>query len=62
MSTRLLVADGAVAVIGGIKETSASENQENLPGTALAFRNIFGGSASDTSERELIIFLIPTIQ
>ena len=62
VSTRLLVADGAVAVIGGIKETSASENQENLPGAARRFRNIFGGSASDTSERELIIFLIPRIQ
>lgn len=62
VSTRLLVADGAVAVIGGIMETSASENQENLPGATPPWRNIFGGSASDTSERELIIFLIPRIQ
>lgn len=62
VSTRLLVADGAVAVIGGIMETSSSENQENLPGATGVFRNIFGGSAIETSEKELIIFLIPRIQ
>lgn len=62
VSTRLLVADGAVAVIGGIMETSTSENQENLPGATGIFRNIFGGSATETSEKELIIFLIPRIQ
>lgn len=62
VSTRLLVADGAVAVIGGIMQTSSSENQENLPGATGIFRNIFGGSATETSEKELIIFLIPRIQ
>lgn len=62
VSTRLLVADGAVAVIGGIMESSRSENQENLPGATGIFRNIFGGSATETSDKELIIFLIPRIQ
>ena len=61
--TKLLVADGDIVVIGGIKKNNVANSKEQTPGIGNmpVIGNLFKGkTASDTLD-ELLVFIAPRI-
>ena len=63
ISTKLLIADGDIVVIGGIKKNKVFNSKENLPGLANVpvIGNIFKGQKKSDSMDELLIFIAPRV-
>ena len=62
-STKVIVRDGGTAVIGGIYEVSANQNQDRLPGLANIpiLGHLFKNRNRVDSNDELMIFITPRI-
>ena len=63
ISTKLLVADGDIVVIGGIKKNSVSNSKQQLPGLGdtKVIGNLFKGKAKADSLDELLVFIAPRV-
>ena len=63
ISTKLLVADGDIVVIGGIKKNSVSNSKQQLPGVgdAPVLGNLFKGKSKADSLDELLVFIAPRV-
>jgi type IV pilus assembly protein PilQ len=63
ISTKLLVADGDIVVIGGIKKNSVSNAQSQTPGVGdlPIVGNLFKGKANTDTLDELLVFIAPRI-
>ena len=63
IATKLLIADGDIVVIGGIKKNKVFDTKENLPGlgNVPVIGNIFKGQKKSDSMDELLIFIAPRI-
>jgi type IV pilus assembly protein PilQ len=61
--TKLLVADGDVVVIGGIKKAFDSETKNQTPGigNVPVIGNLFKGKAEKDTLNELLVFIAPRI-
>ncbi len=63
INTKLLVADGDIVVIGGIKKNNVSDNKSGVPGVSkvpILGKMFQGKSKSDTLD-ELLVFIAPRI-
>lgn len=62
-TTKVIVRDGGTAVIGGIYEVSANQNQDRLPGLANIpiLGHLFKNRNRSDSNDELMIFITPRI-
>ena len=63
INTKLLVADGDIVVIGGIKKNSLANSREGIPGTKdmpVVGKLLSGKNNSDTMT-ELLVFIAPRI-
>ena len=63
INTKLLVADGDIVVIGGIKRNSVDDNSERVPGLSNApiIGKLFKGSIKEDALTELLVFIAPRI-
>ena len=63
INTKLLIADGDIVVIGGIKKNKVFDTKENLPGlgNVPVIGNIFKGQKKSDSMDELLIFIAPRV-
>ena len=63
ISTKLLIADGDIVVIGGIKKNEISGTTNKVPGMNKLpfFGNLFKGTAKTDKMNELLIFIAPRI-
>ena len=63
ISTKLLVADGDIVVIGGIKKNSVSNSKQQMPGLGdtKVIGNLFKGKAKADSLDELLVFIATRI-
>lgn len=63
INTKLLVADGDIVVIGGIKKNTISNSKEQLPGlgNVPVLGNLFKGTKKSDSLNELLIFIAPRV-
>tara|TARA_Y100000590_G_scaffold185421_1_gene211249 strand:+ start:1995 stop:3536 length:1542 start_codon:yes stop_codon:yes gene_type:complete len=63
ISTKLLVADGDIVVIGGIKKNTVSNSKQQTPGVGDVpiVGNLFKGKAKADSLDELLVFIAPRI-
>ena len=63
INTKLLVADGDIVVIGGIKRNSVDDNSERVPGLSNApiIGKLFKGSVKEDDLSELLVFIAPRI-
>ena len=63
INTTLLVADGDIVVIGGIKKNSISNSRQGIPGASkLPFiGKLFEGSQKSDTMTELLVFIAPRI-
>ena len=63
VNTRLLVADGDIVVIGGIKKNQISNNRFGVPGTknVPVVGKLFKGSQKNDTMSELLVFIAPRI-
>ena len=63
ISTKLLIADGDIVVIGGIKKNEISDSKSQTPGIGDVpfLGNLFKGSAKTDKLNELLIFIAPRI-
>ena len=63
INTKLLVADGDIVVIGGIKRNSVDDNSERVPGLSNApiIGKLFKGSVKEDELSELLVFIAPRI-
>ena len=63
IATKLLIADGDIVVIGGIKKNKVFDTKENLPGlgNVPVIGNIFKGQKKSDSMDELLIFIAPRV-
>ena len=61
--TKLLVADGDIVVIGGIKKNVVANSKEQTPGIGNmpVIGNLFKGKASSDNLDELLVFIAPRI-
>ena len=61
--TKLLVADGDVVVIGGIKKQIESNSKEQTPGVGdvPVTGNLFKGKGEKDTLNELLIFIAPRV-
>ena len=61
--TKLLVADGDVVVIGGIKKQIESNDKEQTPGVGdvPVIGNLFKGKGEKDTLNELLIFIAPRV-
>jgi type IV pilus assembly protein PilQ len=61
--TKLLVADGDIVVIGGIKKNVQAESKEQTPGVGNlpVIGNLFKGKTSSDNLDELLVFIAPRI-
>ena len=61
--TKLLVADGDIVVIGGIKKNVQSNSKNQLPGVGNlpVIGNLFKGKANSDNLDELLVFIAPRI-
>ena len=63
INTKLLVADGDIVVIGGIKKNALADSRSGVPGTKnvpIVGKLMSGKSNSDTMT-ELLVFIAPRI-
>ncbi len=63
ISTKLLIADGDIVVIGGIKKNKVFNTKSQLPGlgNVPVFGNLFKGKTKSDTMDELLIFIAPRI-
>ena len=63
IDTRLLVADGDIVVIGGIKESKVNNNTDKVPalGDVPVIGNLFKGTSNSDDLSELLVFIAPRI-
>ena len=63
ISTKLLIADGDIVVIGGIKKNSISNSKSQTPGAGdlPIVGNLFKGKANTDNMDELLVFIAPRI-
>ena len=63
IATKLLIADGDIVVIGGIKKNTISNSKEQLPGlgNVPVLGNLFKGTKKSDSLNELLIFIAPRV-
>ena len=63
ISTKLLIADGDIVVIGGIKKNSVTNSKNQTPGAGdlPVVGNLFKGKAKTDSMDELLVFIAPRI-
>ena len=63
INTKLLVADGDIVVIGGIKKNTVSDNREGVPGTKKVpvLGKVLSGKAKSDNMTELLVFIAPRI-
>ena len=63
IDTRLLVADGDIVVIGGIKESTVNQNTNKVPalGDVPEIGNLFKGSTNSDDLSELLVFIAPRV-
>ena len=61
--TKLLVADGDIVVIGGIKKNVQTNNKSQLPGVGNmpVIGNLFKGKANSDNLDELLVFIAPRV-
>ena len=61
--TKLLVADGDIVVIGGIKKNVIANNKNQVPaiGNMPVRGNLFKGKANSDNLDELLVFIAPRI-
>ena len=61
--TKLLVADGDIVVIGGIKKNVQTNNKSQLPGVGNmpVIGNLFKGKSNSDNLDELLVFIAPRI-
>ena len=61
--TKLLVADGDIVVIGGIKKNVLSDSKSQTPviGNVPVIGNLFKGKANSDNLDELLVFIAPRI-
>ena len=61
--TKLLVADGDIVVIGGIKKNNVANSKEQTPGIGNmpVIGNLFKGKTSSDTLDELLVFIAPRI-
>tara|TARA_B100000683_G_scaffold186381_1_gene179530 strand:+ start:214 stop:1773 length:1560 start_codon:yes stop_codon:yes gene_type:complete len=63
IQTKLLVADGDIVVIGGIKKNNISSGQEKVPGVSKVpiIGKMFQGTTKADTLNELLVFIAPRI-
>ena len=63
ITTKLLVADGDIVVIGGIKKNNISDAKETVPGVSKVpiIGKMFQGSSKSDTLNELLVFIAPRI-
>ena len=63
IQTKLLIADGDIVVIGGIKKNQVSDSKKQLPGigNVPVLGNLFKGTQKSDSLKELLIFIAPRV-
>ena len=63
ISTKLLVADGDIVVIGGIKKNEVANSKDQVPGVSKVpiLGKMFQGSAKSDKLNELLVFIAPRI-
>ena len=61
--TKLLVADGDIVVIGGIKKNVLSKSKDQVPaiGNMPVIGNLFKGTENSDNLDELLVFIAPRI-
>ena len=61
--TKLLVADGDIVVIGGIKKNQVSDSKNQTPGVGdmPVIGNLFKGKSKKDNLDELLVFIAPRI-
>ena len=60
---KLLVADGDIVVIGGIKKNDVASSKDAVPGVSKVpiIEKMFQGSAKNDKLNELLVFIAPRI-
>ena len=63
INTKLLVADGDIVVIGGIKKNTKTNNKSQTPGlgNVPVIGNLFKGKLNQDELDELLVFIAPRI-
>ena len=63
INTKLLVADGDIVVIGGIKKNKITDNKTSVPGANKlpVVGKLMSGTRKDDSLSELLVFIAPRI-
>ena len=63
ITTKLLIADGDIVVIGGIKKNKVFDSKQNVPGlgNVPVLGNLFKGTKKTDSMDELLIFIAPRV-
>ena len=63
INTKLLVADGDIVVIGGIKKNNVSDSKRGIPGAdnVPVVGKLFKGSSKADTMNELLVFIAPRI-
>ena len=63
IATKLLVADGDIVVIGGIKKNTLSNFKQQTPGVGdvPVVGNLFKGKQNTDNMDELLVFIAPRI-
>ena len=63
ITTKLLIADGDIVVIGGIKKNDISDAAEQVPGVSKlpVIGKMFKGTTKSDRMNELLVFIAPRI-
>ena len=63
INTKLLVADGDIVVIGGIKKNNVANNRQGVPGTSKVpiLGKVLSGKSNSDTMNELLVFIAPRI-
>ena len=63
IKTKLLIADGDIVVIGGIKKNQVANSKNQAPGIGdfPVVGNLFKGKANSDTMSELLIFIAPRV-
>ena len=63
INTKLLVADGDIVVIGGIKKNTVGDSKSGIPGVSNVpvIGKMFKGTSKSDTLNELLVFIAPRI-
>ena len=63
INTKLLVADGDIVVIGGIKKNNVANSKRGVPGASKVpvVGNLLKGTSKSDTMNELLVFIAPRI-